>query len=792
DPQIIRRTTCLACNSPMGGIRVYSGLNDPTKHALRGRICQTCTNTNFCHWTTFHTNVSYIVEDGEALIARLGFRELGMPIPPEFMVPLRLADPAAIVPQVADGAGVQCATPDCKTAGGKRTRGSMSCIEFKCKSCCTRMYRDAIARNTPRNSCPNHHVAASPGLPPTLPANPHTPEQPLALPAVHGQQPAAIPAQPRLPASAARGLKQPIGPLWQQARQAAVREEGSRLDLKAQRLAMEERQKRTVDLVIFYQPNAPALTLHHYVPTFPNLQLCSLPEKVLDTLKLTPTSIIDNWNGSWRIIDLQTVLFVEKDRSMLFKLRPSLLQEMTLPECPGLAEHLSRQPRVVGTKRGGQEIVSPMKKAAKTVQNTTISAAAQNLAPTIEPIIICDDDSSPSPILTSLAMPTVPHRILPTVPITSSGRVVPKIKVKSSKRAEREWIMDCSLTAWDNGWQEIRALMDTDRQKTESSEFGEVFVGHSYVKPTVAKYKKIFRELPEDIRSEFLAMGDVPSASFAHAMKASRGYKAEPEFREPSPSSDNTNPPGSFPHLSPLNIVHDLPPTSLTAPNIKPEPESDDEEGLSDPASLCSFCDEKLPLTPSSTLVAMREKLENNSRPSPLPHNQGHRSAHVANFASYCERHRLERDIFPVASARGWPFSPDFSSLFKRIMGLRSELTIVCEEPDNSSFFRASREFYTPKPTESGAQLPSTTQLRSTMHHYGELGYEIMSVAVRFMYPDGMDLTPFHPLTYNNLICEVLIPEATRRIIQEDLSLTPLAAKKTLKDSHVFGTVQHP
>ncbi|KAJ7174973.1 hypothetical protein C8R43DRAFT_828194, partial [Mycena crocata] len=247
---------------------------------------------------------------------------------------------------------------------------------------------------------------------------------------------------------------------------------------------------------------------------------------------------------------------------------------------------------------------------------------------------------------------------------------------------------------------------------------------------------------------------------------------------------------------------------------------SDDEEGLSDPASLCSFCDEKLPLTPSSTLVAMREKLENNSRPSPLPHNQGHRSAHVANFASYCERHRLERDIFPVASARGWPFSPDFSSLFKRIMGLRSELTIVCEEPDNSSFFRASREFYTPKPTESGAQLPSTTQLRSTMHQYhssercglvsvylllnklfcsffssnsyGELGYEIMSVAVRFMYPDGMDLTPFHPLTYNNLICEVLIPEATRRIIQEDLSLTPLAAKKTLKDSHVFGTVQHP
>ncbi|KAJ7914661.1 hypothetical protein B0H13DRAFT_2325111 [Mycena leptocephala] len=59
------------------------------------------------------------------------------------------------------------------------------------------------------------------------------------------------------------------------------------------------------------------------------------------------------------------------------------------------------------------------------------------------------------------------------------------------------------------------------------------------------------------------------------------------------------------------------------------------------------------------------------------------------------------------------------------------------------------------------------------------------------MFPDAFDLAPFKPLMYNNLLLEVLIP-AARMIIQEDLSLTPLAAKKTMKDSHVFGTVYHP
>lgn len=75
---------------------------------------------------------------------------------------------------------------------------------------------------------------------------------------------------------------------------------------------------------------------------------------------------------------------------------------------------------------------------------------------------------------------------------------------------------------------------------------------------------------------------------------------------------------------------------------------------------------------------------------------------------------------------------------------------------------------------------------------YGEIGYQIFDVALRFLFPDGMNLLPFHPLTYDTLLRDVLIPEAAQRIVQEDLGLTPLAAKNTLKDAHIFGMIQHP
>jgi hypothetical protein len=107
-------------------------------------------------------------------------------------------------------------------------------------------------------------------------------------------------------------------------------------------------------------------------------------------------------------------------------------------------------------------------------------------------------------------------------------------------------------------------------------------------------------------------------------------------------SSHSPRPRTSFPPMSPLANIPDLPPPHFTMIAIKSEPV---EEAV-DPTTLCSFCDEPLPLTPSAKLVALREDLEAKSTPFPLPDNPGHRQTHVTNFVACCELHRVERNIF--------------------------------------------------------------------------------------------------------------------------------------------------
>ncbi|KAF7349649.1 hypothetical protein MSAN_01691300 [Mycena sanguinolenta] len=76
--------------------------------------------------------------------------------------------------------------------------------------------------------------------------------------------------------------------------------------------------------------------------------------------------------------------------------------------------------------------------------------------------------------------------------------------------------------------------------------------------------------------------------------------------------------------------------------------------------------------------------------------------------------------------------------------------------------------------------------------YYGEIGYEIFMVAVRFMFPDNCDTNSYAPLTYDVVLREVLVPEAAARIIQQDLNISPHAAKQVLTDSYLFGVTRHP
>ncbi|KAJ7082068.1 hypothetical protein B0H15DRAFT_952745 [Mycena belliarum] len=346
------------------------------------------------------------------------------------------------------------------------------------RPCCNKAYENALELNLPRNACPTHHAPSSAGLP-QAPLNLDPAPRPPPT-AVQPDPPAATQSNPRLTLTAppARRLAQPLGPLWKDVRAGALEGEASRLDLKVKQLAMDERQKRTVELIIYHRANTLALVLYEYIPTFPSFQLSSLPGNVLEALTLRDTSRADYWNGSWKIIDMQTVLTVEKGRSTRLKLRPSLLQELLLTECPGLADHLARQPRVVGTKRAGQsmDVVSPVKKAAKTCENQSITQVVADTMPTFIDVDAVAPLAAPAiPPSQSILSNTID---LTAAPIDDIPTVVKR--VKSTKREEHEWIADCSLSRWVDGWSEIRQRIKHIKKATEASEFPKDFQ-HPYL-----------------------------------------------------------------------------------------------------------------------------------------------------------------------------------------------------------------------------------------------------------------------------------------------------------------------
>jgi hypothetical protein len=290
-------------------------------------------------------------------------------------------------------------------------------------------------------------------------------------------------------------------------------------------------------------------------------------------LKLTDTSRLDYWNGSWKIIDIFTVLTVEKGRTTLLKLRPSVLEELTLEDCPGLAERLARQPRVVGTKRLGQplEVVSPVKKAARTENNPTISVAGAAIANAA--IIVIDDDEPMPPVISdpppTPSTSTVPLDSASTSSITGSSVVQqPAKKLKSSRRVAREWILDCPLSVWQAGWLKIHRMIDNDkRNTTEASAFPVVF-NRPYVKATVSKYKGKFKNLPGDVRDLYLSLGDIPSASFQHALAAADRPRASPDD-----SGNNPPPIASSSANAELTASNAVPPPAITPP-LAPVPQS--------------------------------------------------------------------------------------------------------------------------------------------------------------------------------------------------------------------------
>ena len=111
-----------------------------------------------------------------------------------------------------------------------------------------------------------------------------------------------------------------------------------------------------------------------------------------------------------------------------------------------------------------------------------------------------------------------------------------------------------------------------------------------------------------------------------------------------------------------------------------------------DPSTLCPYCDELLPSSPTPFLMSLIAAAKRKSSPDPRPGNLYGLKAQLATFISVCQRHEFEIREIPRARARGWPSSIDFNKVKKRIEGLAATLKKLVANADderkNSIFWR--------------------------------------------------------------------------------------------------------
>ncbi|KAJ7863606.1 hypothetical protein B0H14DRAFT_3607254 [Mycena olivaceomarginata] len=250
-------------------------------------------------------------------------------------------------------------------------------------------------------------------------------------------------------------------------------------------------------------------------------------------------------------------------------------------------------------------------------------------------------------------------------------------------------------------------------------------------------------------------------------------------------------------HPSPSPVPSPLLPPHAVSPHLAPAAWSRSPTPPSptlDPDAICPYCDQEFPIAPTDTLTAMAKKLSSISWPDPLPEYPHHRTLpQITMSLDHCARHRFERDLIPAAIAGNWPFAPDFAHLFHRILDLGPTLRNLSKNLDQSHFCMVSRQYYGNKLT----QLSSLGHqyLSNRVHgsaYYGERGYQLLDLALRFIFPGTFDISNFRPLTYDIVLREVLIPEATIRLIQQDMGITLDAAIVVLENSDAFGRLLHP
>ncbi|GAA5952028.1 hypothetical protein JCM21900_006227 [Sporobolomyces salmonicolor] len=231
-----------------------------------------------------------------------------------------------------------------------------------------------------------------------------------------------------------------------------------------------------------------------------------------------------------------------------------------------------------------------------------------------------------------------------------------------------------------------------------------------------------------------------------------------------------------------------------------PDPLLENDFETVDPTTLCPFCDQPLPETPSSRLVSLRKYL------LARPHlekrvsvrNNLAKKLPIAETASFCRMHKDERTVIPEGKARGYPTEIAWNELPKRIdRELSGHLTSVILGQTASHYLDCAKKEW----DEKGRQMRNVASEFGSFHneepgYYGPRGFECMMTTLTTLFTATNPLlTPLRvtPLSVQAYVRRVLVPECAVELIRRDLGpssgsdVSREEAERVCAESRAYG-----
>ncbi|KAF8132224.1 RTC4-like domain-containing protein, partial [Mycena galopus ATCC 62051] len=247
-----------------------------------------------------------------------------------------------------------------------------------------------------------------------------------------------------------------------------------------------------------------------------------------------------------------------------------------------------------------------------------------------------------------------------------------------------------------------------------------------------------------------------------------------------------------------------------------------------DPKTLCPYCDTPLPPQPTPLLTRLLEETFKKSYREVRPSNPLGRKAPMGVFVGVCQRHRFESETLPEAEARGWPKYIDWAGLSDRVLAMERDLELILADPGDTIVYGndnedGKKQKETPRQLKGprmrcifwkdlvkelktkgskgvkGVQGQFANFEKTQPGYYGELGSVIIHQTLYDMFPlTAIDPHLVDPLTPNEFIQRILVPEVGMRLVMEDmgLDLDDRADKQhavaVLQESASYGVAMFP